>query len=252
MESNHTVVLLNGRRLPPGLAGLYQLEYLDVSTLESVELTKGSASSLYGSDAIGGALDLRSTDARYVEANTIETYAEGGSFNTFRTGSKVTLRDGKLGIALDSSYHDTSNDRIDSAFENGTFRGNIAYEIADGVYFDLLGYVQDSYLEVPGSSLGFGFPEQQLNKNRSALLSPRFSIQRDDWDFSAFYSYTQNDLEATNAPFFSDSDLNQVGHEFEALFNYRPGADATYTLGVGSYDYEFTRTPLFGLPSEFD
>ena len=25
MESNHTVVLLNGRRLPPGLAGLYQL-----------------------------------------------------------------------------------------------------------------------------------------------------------------------------------------------------------------------------------
>src|SRR5690606_15150133 len=67
MESNHTVVLLNGRRLPPGLAGIYQLEYLDVSTLESVQITKGAASSLYGSDALAGVIDLRSTDARYVE-----------------------------------------------------------------------------------------------------------------------------------------------------------------------------------------
>ena len=41
MESNHTVVLLNGRRLPPGLAGLYQLEFLDVSTMESVQTDEG-------------------------------------------------------------------------------------------------------------------------------------------------------------------------------------------------------------------
>jgi vitamin B12 transporter len=254
MESNHTVVMLNGRRLPPGLAGLYQIEFLDTANLESIQLHKGAVSSLYGSDALGGAIDLRSTDARYVESNTLSTYFEGGSFNTFRSGQKVTLRDGRVGIAIDASYHDTDNDRIQSAFENQSIRANVAYEIGDGVYFDVLGYIQDAEVEVPGSSLGFGFPEQQLNKNQSSLFSPRFSIQRDDWDFSTFYSYTENELEATRAPSFSDSLLEQTGHEAEAVFNYHPTKNATYTLGAGYYGYEFERTPLipgfFNQPSQ--
>lgn len=254
MESNHTVVMLNGRRLPPGLAGLYQIEFLDTAYLESIQLHKGAVSSLYGSDALSGAIDLRSTDARYVEANTLSTYFEGGSFSTFRSGQKVTLRDGRVGIAIDTSYHETENDRVQSAFENQSVRANVAYEIGDGVYLDVLGYVQDGEVEVPGSSLGFGFPEQQLNKNQSSLFSPRFSIQRDDWDFSTFYSYTENELEATRAPFFNDSLLEQFGHEAEAVFNYHPTKEATYTLGVGYYGYEFERTPIipgfFNQPSQ--
>lgn len=255
-ESNHTVVLLNGRRLPPGLAGLYQLEYLDTSTLESVQFARGAVSSLYGSDALGGALDLRSTDARLVGNNQITSYFEGGSFNTYRNGQRITLRDGKVGVAIDSSYHNTTNDRPFSDFENGTIRGNIAYEIADGVFFDILGYVQDSYLEVPGSRLNPTFPEMQLNKNKSGLFSPRFTIERDDWDFSLFYSYTTNELEATQDIFFNDNLYDQTGNEVEALLNIHPTDETTYSLGVAYYGNEFTRTPLipgpFNLPAAFD
>ena len=146
MESNHTVVLLNGRRLPPGLAGIYQLEYLDVSTLESVQITKGAASSLYGSDALAGVIDMRSTDARYVEENTLSSFIEAGSFSTFRTGHKLTLKDGPVAIALDTSILETANDRLSSDFENGLIRGNVAIELGDGVHFDVLGYIQDSFL----------------------------------------------------------------------------------------------------------
>ncbi|MEX2580193.1 MAG: TonB-dependent receptor plug domain-containing protein [Verrucomicrobiales bacterium] len=250
MESNHTVVLLNGRRLPPGLAGLYQLEYLDASNLESVQILRGSASSLYGSDAIAGVVDLRSTDARFVESNTLSSYTEGGSFSTFRTGQKATLRDGPVGVVIDTNYHDTHNDRPFSDFNNGTVRGNAAVDLGDGVHFDVLGYVQDSELQVPGSSLAFGFPQMQVNENRSALVSPRFSIERDDWDFSVFYSYTTNDLRATDDPFLNDNLLEQTGHETEAVFNYRPTDDAVLTLGGGHYDYSFTRTPL--IPGPFN
>ncbi|MEM1444145.1 MAG: TonB-dependent receptor plug domain-containing protein, partial [Verrucomicrobiota bacterium] len=70
MESDHTVVLLNGRRLPRGLAGQYQVEFLDVSNLESLQFSRGPASSLYGSDARAGAIDHRTTHARFVESNT--------------------------------------------------------------------------------------------------------------------------------------------------------------------------------------
>lgn len=256
MESNHAVVLLNGRRLPPGLAGLYQLEYLDVSTLESVQVLRGASSSLYGSDALGGAIDLRSTDARYVTEDTLNSFVEAGSFSTLRTGHKLAVRDGRVSLALDTSWVETANDRPRSDFKNQVLRGNLAYEIADGVSFDILGYVQDSFLEVPGSSLSPSFPETQLNDNQSSLFSPRFSITRDDWDFSSFYSFSQNELAATRDVFALDSLLEQTGQEFEAAFNWHPDQDATYTLGVGHYTYEFDRTPLilgpFNLPSAFD
>ncbi|MDH4408774.1 MAG: TonB-dependent receptor [Verrucomicrobiales bacterium] len=256
MESNHAVVLLNGRRLPPGLAGLYQLEYLDVSTLESVQILKGASSSLYGSDALGGAIDLRSTDARYLTEDTLNSFVEAGSFSTFRTGHKLAVRDGRLSLALDTSWVETANDRPRSDFENQVLRGNLAYEIADGVFFDVLGYIQDSFLEVPGSSLSPNFPETQLNDNQSSLFSPRFSITRDEWDFSTFYSYSQNELEATRDVNGLDSLLEQTGHEFEAVYNWHPDQDATYTFGIGHYTYEFDRSPItpgpFNLPSAFD
>lgn len=256
MESNHTVVLLNGRRLPPGLAGIYQLEYLDVSTLESVQITKGAASSLYGSDALAGVIDLRSTDARYVEKNTLSSFVEAGSFSTVRTGHKLAIKDGPVAVVLDTSVMETANDRPSSDFENGLIRGNVAIELGDGAHFDILGYIQDSFLEVPGSSLGLGFPEPQRNKNLSSLFSPRFSMARDDWDFSTYYSHTTNRLEATRDIFFNDNLLEQTGHELEAVFHYHPTNKATWTIGAGYYGYEFERTPLilspFNLPSVFE
>ena len=262
MESDHTIVLLNGRRLPRGLAGIYQVEFLDVSNLESVQFTRGATSSLYGSDALGGAIDLRTTDARFVESNTLSSYAEAGSFNTFRSGAKVAIRDGAVGIALDGSFLDTKNDRVRSDYDNSTFRGNVAVELGDRIYFDILGSIQSGFLEVPGSRFAFdgspnlGFPEQQTNENQSGLFSPRLSIIRDEWDFTTFYSYTTNELTALQAPFGNDNRLEQDGAEFEAVFNYRPSDDLTLTLGGGSYEYTFDRTPLpggpFNQPSNFE
>lgn len=250
MESNHAVVLLNGRRLPPGIGGFYQLEYLDVATLESAQILRGASSSLYGSDALAGAIDLRSTDARYLSEDTLNSFVEAGSFDTFRTGHKLTLRDGRLGVAIDTSIVNTDNDRPFSEFENRVLRGNVAYEIADGVYFDVLGYIQDSDLQVAGSSLSPAFPESQLNANQASLVSPRFSIERDEWDFSVFYSHTENELLATQDPFFNDSLLEQVGDEFEAVFNWHPDKNATWTLGAGHYTQGFERIAL--IPGPFN
>ena len=253
MESDHTVVLLNGRRLPRGLAGLYQVEFLDVSNLESLQFSRGPASSLYGSDAIAGAIGLRTTDARFIESNTVSSYFEGGSFDTFRSGGKVAIREGRLGVSLDASFVDTSNDRVASSdYDNRTLRGNFAYELSDGIYLDVLGSIQSAFLEVPGQRSVAGvptlsFPADQTNTNQSGLFSPRVSIIRDDWDFSTFYSYTVNSLSDLESPgFFGniDSRLEQEGHEWETQFNYRPTSDVTLTLGGGHYQYRFERIPL--------
>ncbi|MDF1812940.1 MAG: TonB-dependent receptor [Verrucomicrobiales bacterium] len=244
-ESDHAVVLLNGRRLPAGLAGQYQLEFLDVSTLESVQLHKGAVSSIYGSDALAGALELRTTDARFVENGGISSYVEGGSFDTFRTGGTLTFRDDRLGGVFDVSSISTDNHRPNSEFTNKTLRGNVAYDLTDGVWLDFLGQIQNSEIGVAGSEVNAfaPFPGNELNQNASVLLSPRLTIERDRWDFSTYYSYTGNELTATNTG-FNDTFLEQTGHEFESVFTIRPSDSVALSLGSGYYNYVFERTSL--------
>ena len=49
-ESNHTALLLNGRRLPSGFSGQYDLGQLGLDNIASVEFVRGASSSLYGAD----------------------------------------------------------------------------------------------------------------------------------------------------------------------------------------------------------
>ena len=254
LESNHVVTLLNGRRLAPGLAGLYNLELLDTSLLESVQLAKGPVSSLYGSDAIGGALDLRMTDARFINENNLELITEAGSFNTFRNSIKYQTKEDNVGFVTDFAYLKTDNDRPFSEFKNLTIRNNISYEIAENIYFDILIYYQASDLQVPGSELSSFFPESQLNVNESSLISPRFSILNDNWEAQIFYSRTESELEATQDVFLQDNLLEQTGNEIEALIHYTLKGDSKLSLGAGYYDYDFSRTPItpgpFNKPSQ--
>ena len=254
LESNHVVTLLNGRRLAPGLAGLYNLELLDTSLLESVQLAKGPVSSLYGSDAIGGALDLRMTDARFINENNLGLITETGSFNTFRNSIKYQTKEDNVGFVTDFAYLKTDNDRPFSEFKNLTIRNNISYEIAENIYFDILSYYQGSDLQVPGSELSSFFPESQLNVNESSLISPRFSILNDNWEAQIFYSRTESELEATQDVFLQDNILEQTGNEIEALIHYTLKGDSKLSLGAGYYDYDFSRTPItpgpFNKPSQ--
>ena len=254
LESNHVVTLLNGRRLAPGLAGLYNLELLDTSLLESVQLAKGPVSSLYGSDAIGGALDLRMTDARFINENNLGLITEAGSFNTFRNSIKYQTKEDNVGFVTDFAYLKTDNDRLFSEFKNLTIRNNISYEIAENIYFDILSYYQGSDLQVPGSELSSFFPESQLNVNESSLISPRFSILNDNWEAQIFYSRTESELEATQDVFLQDNLLEQTGNEIEALIHYTLKGDSKLSLGAGYYDYDFSRTPItpgpFNKPSQ--
>jgi vitamin B12 transporter len=245
MESNHTVAMLNGRRLAPGLAGTYNMELLDTTFLDSVELYRGPISSLYGSDAIAGALDLRMADARQVGEGLQGTLlTEGGSFDTLRAGSQLTYGKGPLGAVFDVSFLDTANDGPRNDFSNLNLRSNVAVEIADGVTVDLLGYLQDSRLEVPGSELSTFYPEGQLNDNRSWLLSPRLTIERDLWDLQAYYSHNESRLNATRDVYLQDNRLEQSSNEVEARINMHPTDNGTYTLGVGYFGYDFSREPL--------
>lgn len=57
-ESNHTLVMVDGVRINPGTVGLPALQNLSPELIERIEVVKGPRSSLWGSDAIGGVVNV--------------------------------------------------------------------------------------------------------------------------------------------------------------------------------------------------
>ena len=57
-ESNHTLVLVDGIRINPGTIGLPGLQNIPPDMIERIEVVKGPRSALWGSDAIGGVVNI--------------------------------------------------------------------------------------------------------------------------------------------------------------------------------------------------
>jgi vitamin B12 transporter len=57
-ESNHTLVMIDGVKINPGTAGGAALQQLSPELIERIEIVKGPRSSLYGSEAIGGVINV--------------------------------------------------------------------------------------------------------------------------------------------------------------------------------------------------
>lgn len=57
-ESNHTAVLVDGVRINPGTIGGAALQNIPAEGIERIEIVKGPRSALYGSDAIGGVVNI--------------------------------------------------------------------------------------------------------------------------------------------------------------------------------------------------
>lgn len=80
-NSTHTLVLRDGVRLNTGSAGSASLAFIDTTDIKQIEVLKGPASVLYGTDAIGGVVQLVS-----------KTPEKTGAFVTGEIGEHSTYK----------------------------------------------------------------------------------------------------------------------------------------------------------------
>ncbi|MBT8083928.1 MAG: TonB-dependent receptor [Woeseia sp.] len=125
-ESNHTLVLIDGVRINPGTIGGAALQNISPELIERIEIVKGARSSLYGTDAIGGVINIitRRAGSGYAEAG-----ASAGSFSTQSayTSFGAATDAGELGVTLNVQDTDGYAVRADSEIERGydNFSANI-------------------------------------------------------------------------------------------------------------------------------
>lgn len=107
-EGSYTMVLIDGLPIVSGLSSVYGLSGIPQSLIEQVEIVKGPASTLYGSEAIGGLINLITKMPANASKFSFDSFTSGwGEINTdlgYKYKSKNKIQ-GILGI----NYFNYSN-----------------------------------------------------------------------------------------------------------------------------------------------
>lgn len=149
LEGPYTLVLIDGMPIVSGLSTVYGLSGIPNSLIEQVEIVKGPASSLYGSEAVGGLINIitklpENAPIAFADSN-INSWGEWNVDAGFKTkvGQKATLLFGanyfKYANPIDNNNDNftdvTLQDRI-SIFQKWSFKrkSNKRFSLA-GRYF---------------------------------------------------------------------------------------------------------------------
>ena len=105
-NTNQTLVLIDGVRVASASVGATALEAIPLSEIERIEILRGPASSLYGSDAIGGVVQVFT---RRGAAKTNLSGAAGyGTYDTRALEGGASGKTGPLGFSVHAGYQDSA------------------------------------------------------------------------------------------------------------------------------------------------
>ncbi len=106
-SSSQTLVLIDGAIVNSGTLGSYDFANLTTDNIERVEILRGAQSMLWGSDAMGGVINVVTKRGQGPLSAT--AFLEYGSFASLREGGTVSGKTGIVDYSLSLSRWDTSS-----------------------------------------------------------------------------------------------------------------------------------------------
>ena len=110
MNNNQTLILVNGRRIRTedtnDSANKYELNRVNMANVDHIEIIRGAASSLYGSEAMGGVINI------ITKREITPSVTVGGDWTTHETDGYIhvgTGKNGKWAVDVDGKYSKTRN-----------------------------------------------------------------------------------------------------------------------------------------------
>ena len=158
-ESDQTVVIIDGVKMTdPSLpAGGFDFQNLLIGDISRIEILRGAQSTLYGSDAIGGVINVVTADPTRKAA--VSASLEGGSHDTGAGTLTLGGVSDSLMWRVSGNYYGTSGiptfdsylgGRRDCASQIAGGAGQLRYELTPALELDLRGYVVSARTDFDG------------------------------------------------------------------------------------------------------
>jgi vitamin B12 transporter len=123
----YTLVTIDGVPVydPSGIGSNFDIRNLSIDQIERIEILKGSQSTLYGSDAMAGVINIitKRSPVKTFSANAMAIY---GSNENVRANAGLNGKTGMIDYNLSYSFHDTKgiNETISNTGDRDGFRQN--------------------------------------------------------------------------------------------------------------------------------
>jgi len=229
-ESNHTLVLIDGVKMNPGTIGLAALQNISPDIIERIEIVKGPRSSLYGSDAIGGVINI--ITRKKIDGARLNVVAGVGEDNTTKTGASALYGNETISAGLTVEQFDTDGIQItddsneDSGFDNQTINA----------FFDFQAGRSDfrfSYWEAQGNTEYYSFGDlDQDFKNSVGSAAWDYALNGNLSSHLRISSIT-DDIDQNQENFLAEFDFADTDRdEIEWKMDYLTDGNLIYSLGI--------------------
>ena len=152
-ESSQTLVLIDGVRIndPSSPNAAFDFGALLTGNIDRVEVLRGPNSVIWGSQAIGGVISVRTAEP--TEKLTVNALAEVGSYDTAQARINVAGSSGIVSGSIGAGYYRTDGISALSAgseadgYKNFSANGKLKVAFSDAFSLDLRGYYNDGRVE---------------------------------------------------------------------------------------------------------
>ncbi len=253
IASDYILILIDGVPLVGRSAGNFDLSRLTVGNIKQIEVVKGPSSSLYGSEALGGVINIITEKPKSEELHGNASY-RFGSFTQQDINVDIKQRYKKLRYVFfanrfSSEGYDLNPDvdgQTVNPFENYTVNGRIYYDFNDklSLFTSARFYDQVQDAGFTFNDVAFEGDSKEREWNAHARIDQKWN-DRLDTSYELYYTnYTANErlADPISEDVLSDSDFDQKLFRPEIRGNYAFADAGTLTAGFGFQYDELDRT----------
>lgn len=231
----------------PQFAGIYSHQIADFYSkeyVERVEVLRGPASVLYGSNAMAGVINVITKHASHDGVHTTMS-VRGGSYNTWQAAATNTVRLGKFSSLVSGGYDHTDGTEEGLSFNQAYGYGKISYEFsqhwqgtADYTITNFKG--NDPLYPRIENSESTEIYHQSVTRGEASLTAVNRYGSLTNGSVRAYYSYGNHFIDDPRH-FHSTDDRFGV----MAFQNLNPWDNGSWTIGF-DFDRYTGRIPMSG------
>jgi vitamin B12 transporter len=230
-DSNHATVLVDGVRINPGTIGGASIQNIAPETIERIEIVKGPRSTLYGTDAIGGVINLITRSYTDTGFDAATGY---GRYDTFLATASGGFGGDAGEVAFSANWLESGGfpartfDDTDRGYDNRSFTAKGRTQ---------LGAVKVGarYWQASGTSEYSDFlltPVDQDFENRMAAVDAAFA-PTERWGSRVTVSHIEDEIEQNQADFLGNFvEVRTRRHAADWQNDVRVGEHQLLTAGV--------------------